>query len=77
MPHPGPKRGAQPRTLRDRALQVGSSPGGFPPDEPYNPTAGTPEELAGGKYESNVTEGGATPASPATDAKNPFKLGPA
>lgn len=76
-PERGPNPGAAPRTLRGRALDVGTSPSGFPDnaDGPYDASAGVPVEVAGGTYKSNVPEGGATPAAPLPDP-NPFKLGP-
>lgn len=76
-PPSGPKPGAQPRTLRGRALERGTAPGGFPDDaEPYNPQAGTPDSLSGGKYASNVDAPGTTPSSTPIPDPSPFKLGP-
>lgn len=76
-PPAGPPRGAQPRTLRQRALEIGTSPSGFPDnaDGNYNTQAGAPEKDVSGTYKSNVTNPGANPDSPLPNP-SPFKTGP-
>lgn len=75
-PSRGPNAPSQPRTLRGHAIDRGTDAGGFPdPAVPYDPAAGTPEAESGGRYASNVPDGGATPSAPLPDP-SPFKLGP-
>jgi len=73
----GPDKGAQPRTLRGRALEKGTASNGFPEDaRTYDPTAGAPEDVAGGHYAETVTSPGANPSSTSLPDPSPFKLGP-
>lgn len=50
-------------TPRNRALDVGTSPGGFPDDAvPMDHGAGVPASVAGGQYRDNVAGSPFTPA---------------
>jgi hypothetical protein len=59
--HRGPDAPAQPRTLRGTALEK-ASPSSFPEDVPFDHTAGVPADQAGGRYDSNVPNGGTVPS---------------
>ena len=65
------------RTSRSRALEIGTSANGFPDNAagPYNPVAGVPESVAGGEYQPNVTNPGASPSPTKIPDPSPFKLG--
>lgn len=63
------------RSPRNRALEIGTNPGGFPPDLPYDPQGGHPvsPEAPERDYQEqapSTTEGGAKPIDPQT----PFAL---
>ena len=62
-------------TPRNRALDIGTDKGGFPPDaQPMDHTAGVPAAVSGGAYRDNVPTAGhsGTPNGAATDP-SPFK----
>ena len=57
-------------TPRNRALDIGTSPNGFPPDAvPMDHAAGVPASVAGGTHRDNVSGSPFTnaPSGPASD----------
>lgn len=58
-------------TPRNRALDIGTSPNGFPPDaQPMDHEAGCPASVAGGQYrDQQGSPFTPAPSGPATDPK--------
>ena len=71
MSKPPPSPGTT-RTSRNRALEIGTSPSGFPDDLPYDYAGGFPAGTPGqgGSYNDNVS---GTPAVPLPPQPKPFK----
>lgn len=58
-------------TPRNRALDIGTNPSGFPDDVPFDHAAGVPASVSGGQHRDNVTGSPFTnaPTGPAPDPK--------
>lgn len=71
MSKPPPSPGTT-RTSRNRALEIGTSPNGFPPELPYDHAGGFPTGSPGqgGTYNDNVS---GTPVAPLPPQPKPFK----
>lgn len=76
MAFTGPAKGSTPRTLRERAITVGTTAAGFqdaPSPATYDAQAGVPTDLAHGRAED--VPGPTVKAVPPPAKREPFKLG--
>ena len=73
----GPSRGPNVphRTPRLRALEIGTDRAGFDEGVDYDPVAGVPTDVSGGRASTPAASPGATPSSTPIPNPSPFKVG--